>query len=60
MIQPRSNRRLLLPMWLVLMGGLLALGLWAGYRWPEVTATLVLVTLVGIWMIAERVTARWW
>lgn len=60
MITPRPRRYYLLPIWILLMGVLLWVGLWAGYRWPEVTATIVLVTLVGIWMLSERVPMRWW
>jgi hypothetical protein len=60
MIGTRPHRWLFLPMWLVVMGALLAAGLYFGYRWPEITATLVLISLVVVWMVAERFTTRWW
>jgi hypothetical protein len=60
MIGTRSQRWLILPVWLIIMGGLLAAGLYFGYRWPEITATVVLITLVVVWMVAERFTTRWW
>jgi hypothetical protein len=47
-------------MWLLLSLAVLAAGLYFGYRWPEITATIVLLALVAIWMGAERLTTRWW
>jgi hypothetical protein len=60
MIGTRSHRWLLVPIWLLVMVGLLAAGLYFGYRWPEVTATIVLITLVVVWIVAERLNTRWW
>jgi hypothetical protein len=54
----RSRR--LVPLWLVISVLILAAGLYFGYRWPELTATVTLVALVAIWMAAERLTTRWW
>jgi hypothetical protein len=60
MIGTRAHRWLLVPIWLLVMVGLLAAGLYFGYRWPEVTATIVLITLVVVWIVAERLNTRWW
>jgi hypothetical protein len=35
-------------------------GLYFGYRAPEVTVAVVLLALAGVWLIAERLTGRWW
>jgi hypothetical protein len=54
------RRWLLLPAWLLISLGVLAAGLYFGYRWPEITAMVVLCSLVAIWIGAERLTTRWW
>ena len=56
----RRRRLLFIPTWLLVSLVVLAAGLYFGYRWPEITATIVLVSLVAIWMGAERLTTRWW
>jgi hypothetical protein len=56
----RGRRLLFIPMWLLVSLLVLAAGLYFGYRWPEITATIVLVALAAIWMGAERLTTRWW
>jgi uncharacterized membrane protein YoaK (UPF0700 family) len=56
----RRRRLLFIPMWLLVSLIVLAAGLYFGYRWPEITAAIVLVSLVAIWMGAERLTTRWW
>jgi uncharacterized membrane protein YoaK (UPF0700 family) len=56
----RRRRVLLIPLWLLVSMIVLAAGLYFGYRWPEITATIVLLSLVAIWMGAERLTTRWW
>jgi uncharacterized membrane protein YoaK (UPF0700 family) len=56
----RRRRLLFIPTWLLVSIIVLAAGLYLGYRWPEITATIVLVSLVAIWMGAERLTTRWW
>jgi uncharacterized membrane protein YoaK (UPF0700 family) len=57
---PSRRRWFLLPVWLLVAVAVLAAGLYLGYRWPEITATIVLLSLVAIWMGAERLTTRWW
>ena len=47
-------------MWLLVSLVLLAAGLYFGYRWPAITAMIVLAALVAIWIGAERLTTRWW
>jgi hypothetical protein len=49
-----------MPVWLLVSLIILAAGLYFGYRWPEITATIVLLALVAIWMGAERLTTHWW
>jgi hypothetical protein len=56
----RRRRLLFIPLWLLVSIVVLATGLYLGYRWPEITATIVLLSLVAIWMGAERLTTRWW
>jgi hypothetical protein len=59
---PSSARRrvLFMPVWLVVSLLVLAAGLYFGYEWPEITATIILLALFAIWMGAERLTTRWW
>ena len=56
----RPRRWLFIPIWLLVSLLVLAAGLYFGYRWPALTATIVLLALFGIWMGAERLTTRWW
>jgi hypothetical protein len=56
----RGRRLLFIPIWLLVSLLVLAAGLYFGYRWPEITATIVLLALVAIWMGAERLTTGWW
>jgi uncharacterized membrane protein YoaK (UPF0700 family) len=56
----RRRRLLFIPIWLLVSLIVLAAGLYFGYRWPEITATIVLLALVAIWMGAERLTTGWW
>ncbi len=61
MADTTQRRRLLfIPIWLVVSLLVLAVGLYSGYRWPEITAIIVLLALVAVWMGAERLTTRWW
>lgn len=60
MAAPERRTRRFIPIWLLLSLAVLAAGLYFGYRWPEITATIVLLALVAIWMGAERLTTRWW
>jgi uncharacterized membrane protein YoaK (UPF0700 family) len=61
MADPTRRRRLLfIPIWLLVSLLVLAAGLYFGYRWPEITAVIVLLALVAIWMGAERLTTGWW
>ena len=48
MAAPAASRRRLLfiPIWLLVSLIVLAAGLYFGYRWPEITATIVLLALV--------------
>jgi hypothetical protein len=52
----RSSRVLLIAVLLFIA----VAGLYFGYHAPEVTATIVLLALTGVWLIAERLTGRWW
>ena len=56
----RRRRLLFIPIWLLVSILVLAAGLYFGYRWPEITATIVLLSLVAIWVGAEHLTTRWW
>ncbi len=56
----RRRRLLFIPIWLLVSIIVLAAGLYFGYRWPEITATIVLLSLVAIWLGAEQLTTRWW
>lgn len=53
----RGPRRLIV---ITVLLGIVAAGLYFGYRWPEVTATIILLALIGVWLVAERLTGRWW
>jgi hypothetical protein len=35
-------------------------GLYFGYRWPAITAAIVLAALGAVWVGAERLATRWW
>ena len=54
------RRRLFIPLWLLISLLVLAAGLYFGYRWPALTAAIVLAVLCAVWMGAERLTTRWW
>ena len=56
----RRRRLLFIPMWLLVSIIVLAAGLYFGYRWPEITGTIVLLSLVAIWVGTERLTTRRW
>lgn len=54
------TRRSTGPLVVVLLIVIALAGLYLGYRWPRLTATGVLLALIGVWLIAERLTGRWW
>jgi uncharacterized membrane protein len=56
--ETRRLARVLLPILILIAIG--AAGLYFGYRAPEVTVAIVLLALAGVWLIAERLSGRWW
>ena len=57
---PARRRWFVIPLWLLVSLLVLAAGLYLGYRWPALTAAIVLAALCAVWMGAERLTTRWW
>jgi len=56
----RARSRLRVLAWLLLWATLVAAGLYFGYVRPELTATVILLVLVGVWIAGERLTGKWW
>jgi hypothetical protein len=60
MAAPARRRWIVIPIWLLVSLLVLAAGLYFGYRWPAITAAIVLAALGAVWVGAERLAKRWW
>lgn len=47
-------------LWALVWIAIVATGLYFGYIRPEITAIVILLTLVGVWVVGERLTGKWW